>query len=184
MDNGVPIKLVIIGGDNSGKTKFIQYLMGQNFDINSYESSLSAQFYSKIINFHKQTIKLEIWDTVGQERYEALIKIFARNACLIFLFYDSSDKASFERAKKIYNRVKDFCEINEAVYVLVSSKNDLYINSKDNKQKVSEEESLEFATNNNMLFAHISIVEKYGNGINELFDKALKEYFKRKKFIK
>ena len=35
-----------------------------------------------------------------------------------------------------------------------------------------------------MLFAHISIVEKYGNGINELFDKALKEYFKRKKFIK
>ena len=183
MDNGVPIKLVIIGGDNSGKTKFIQYITGQNIDINSYESSLSAQFYSKIINFHKQTIKLEIWDTVGQERYEALIKIFARNACLIFLFYDSSDKASFERAKKIYNRVKDFCEINEAVYVLVSSKYDLYINTEEGVEEISEE-ALEFASNNNMPFAHISIVEKYCNGINELFDKALKEYFKRKKFIK
>ena len=184
MDNGLIIKLVIIGGDNSGKTKFIQYITGQNIDINSYISSLTAQFCHKIIIFHEQKIKLEIWDTAGQERFEALIKIFMKNACIIFLFYDSFDKASFERAKKIYNRVKDFCEINEAVYVLVSSKNDLYINSKDNKQKVSEEESLEFATNNNMLFAHISIVEKYGNGINELFDKALKEYFKRKKFIK
>ena len=44
--------------------------------------------------------------------------------------------------------------------------------------------TLEFASNNNMPFAHISIVEKYGNGINELFNKALKEYFKRKKLIK
>ena len=30
------IKLVIIGGDNSGKTKFTQYLLGQNIEINSY----------------------------------------------------------------------------------------------------------------------------------------------------
>ena len=180
MDNGLIIKLVIIRGDNSGKTKFIQYITGQNIDINSYISSLTAQFCPKIIIFHEQKIKLEIWDTAGKEKYEALIKIFTRDACIIFLFYDSFDKASFERAKKIYNRVKDFCEINEAVYVLVSSKYDL----SKNIQKVSEEEALEFATNNNMLFAHISIAEKYENGINELIDKALKEYFKRKKFIK
>ena len=183
MDNGLIIKLVIIGGDNSGKTKFIQYITGQNFDINSYISSLTAQFCHKIIIFHEQKIKLEIWDTAGKEKYEALIKIFTRDACIIFLFYDSFDKASFERAKKIYNRVKDFCEINEAVYVLVSSKYDLYINTKENIEKISEE-ALEFASNNNMPFAHISIVEKYCNGINELFDKALEEYFKRKKLIK
>ena len=180
MNNGKSIKLVIIGGDNSGKTKFMQYLMGQNIDINSYIPTIGSQFCSKQIKFYQQKIELDIWDTAGQERYGPLIKIFIKESCLIFLFYNSTDKSSFERAKTKFNIAKDCCDINKAVYVLVSSKYDL----SKNIQKVSEEEALEFATNNNMLFAHISIVEKYGNGINELFDKALKEYFKRKKFIK
>ena len=89
-------------------------------------------------------------------------------------------KHLLKERKKIFNRVKNCCLIKEVVYVLVSSKYDL----SKNIQKVSEEEALEFASNNNMLFAHISIAEKYENGINELIDKALKEYFKRKKFIK
>ncbi len=93
-------------------------------------------------------------------------------------------KHLLKERKKIFNRVKNFCLIKEVVYVLVSSKYDLYINSEENNDKVSEEEALEFASNNNMLFAHISVAEKYENGINELIDKALKEYFKRKKFIK
>ena len=81
-----------------------------------------------------------------------------KNACIIFLFYDSYNKSSFERAKNIYNSVKDFCDIKEAVYVLVSSRYDIHKNS---KEKVSEEEALEFASNNNMPFAHISIVENF-----------------------
>ena len=100
MDNGLIIKLVIIGGDNSGKTKFIQYIMGQNIDINSYISSLTAQFCPKIIIFHEQKLRLDIWDT-GQERFEALIKIFMKNACIIFLFYDSYDKYLLKE-QKIY----------------------------------------------------------------------------------
>ena len=89
-------------------------------------------------------------------------------------------KHLLKERKKIFNRVKNFCLIKEVVYVLVSSKYDLYINTKENIEKISEE-ALEFASNNNMPFAHISIVEKYCNGINELFDKALKEYYKRKR---
>ena len=100
MDIGLIIKLVIIGGDNSGKTKFMQYLMGQNIDINSYIPTIGSQFCSKQIKFYQQKIKLEIWDTAGQERYGPLIKIFIKESCLIFLFYNSSDKSSFERAKQ------------------------------------------------------------------------------------
>ena len=78
MDNGVPIKLVIIGGDNSGKTKFIQYFMGEDIDINSYTPTLTALFSCKRIKFYQQNIKLEIWDTAGKERFETLTKIFTR----------------------------------------------------------------------------------------------------------
>ena len=99
---------------------------------------------------------------------------------MIFIFYDSSDKASFQRAKKFFNMAKDNTNDKKLVIVLVSSKYDLYVKSKENMNRVSDEEALEYASKNDIPFAHISIVEKYDNGINELIDKALKEYFKRK----
>ena len=180
MENELPIKLLIIGGENSGKTKFIKYYINEDIYLNAYHPSMAAQYYSKIINFHKQKVRFDIWDTVGKENHDFLIRVFAENSGLIFIFYDSSDKASFKRAKVLFNKTKEFRYVNEAVYVLISNKYDLYINS-NNLEKVPEEEALEFATNNHILFAHISIAEKYGNGISELFDKALREYFKRKK---
>ena len=181
MENVLPIKLLIIGGENSGKTKFIKYYINEDIYLNAYHPSMAAQYYSKIINFHKQKVRFDIWDTVGKENFDFLIRAFAEDSGLIFIFYDSSDKASFKRAKVLFNKTKEFRDVNEAVYVLIRNKYDLYINSKNNFEKVSEEEALEFATNNNILFAHIFIAEKYGNGINELLYKALREYFKRKK---
>ena len=181
MENELPIKLLIIGGENSGKTKFIKYYINEDIYLNAYHPSMAAQYYSKIIYFHKQKVRFDIWDTVGKENHDFLIRVFAENSGLIFIFYDSSDKASFERAKVLFNKIKEFCDVNKAIFVLISNKYDLYINSKNNLEKVSEEEALEFAINNKMLFAHISIAEKYGNGINELFDKVLIEYFRRKK---
>ena len=181
MENKVVIKLVLIKGENTGKTKFIKYFINGDIYLNTYHPSMASQFYTKIIYFHKQKVRLDIWETAGKESQDAFIRIFAKQSCLIFVFYDSSNKVSFERAKVLFNKTKEFCDVNEAVYVLISNKYDLYINSKNNLEKVSEEEALEFATNNNMLFAHISFAEKYGNGINELLYKALREYFKRKK---
>ena len=98
------------------------------------------------------------------------------------MFFDSSNKTSFQRAKTVFNIAKNVLNPNEAIYVLISAKYDLYPKSKEDiSDKVSEEEALEFAYKNNMLFAHISLMEKYSKGINELFDKALKEYYKRKR---
>ena len=79
--------------------------------------------------------------------------------------------------------VKSVINKSEIIYVLISSKYDLYIKSAENNNNVPEEEALEFASKNNILFAHLSIAEKNSNGINELMDKVLKEYFKRNKVI-
>ena len=174
------IKLVLIGGANSGKTTFISYYLGMNININDYQPTPGASFCNKSINFHNRDINLEFWDIVGQEKYQGLVKFFLKDCQMIFIFYDSSDKSSFERAKTLFNMVKDDTNDKKVVIVLVSSKYDLYVKSKENMNRVSEEEALEYPSKNNIPIAHISIVEKYDNGINELFDKALKEYFKRK----
>ena len=150
-----------------------------NININDYQPTPGACFCSKSINFHNRDINLEFWDIVGQEKYQALVKFFLKDCQMIFIFYDSSDKASFERAKTFFNMAKDNTKDKKVVMVLVSNKYDLHVKSKENINKVSEEEALEYASKNNILFTHISIVEKYESGINELFDKALREYYKR-----
>ena len=180
MDKKLSIKLVIIGAAYSGKTTFIRYYLGENINIDDYPYSSSPQYCNKSINFLNREVDLEIWDTRGEQRYDRFLKFFIKDSQMIFIFYDSSDKESFERSKTFFNIAKDYTNDEKVVIVLVSNKYNLYVKSKENINKVSEEEALEYASKNNLLFAHISIVEKYDNGINELIDKALKEYFKRK----
>ena len=95
MENKVAIKLVLIGGENTGKTKFIKYYINEDIYLNAYHPSMAAQYYSKIIYFHKQKVRLDIWETAGKESQDAFIRIFAKQSCLIFVFYDSSNKVSF-----------------------------------------------------------------------------------------
>ena len=87
------------------------------------------------------------------------------NSGIIFLFYDSSIRVLFQRAKELFDKTKDTLDTNEVIYVLISSKYDLYTKAEQNIDNISEEEALEFASENNMLFAHLSIAEKYANGI-------------------
>ena len=179
MEDEIKIKVVIMGGAYSGKTTFINYYFGENLDMNNYQTTASTRPMNKRINIFNREINLEFWDTPGQEQYDCLMKFFFNDCQMIFIFYDSSDKASFQRAKKFFNMVKDNTNDKKLVIVLVSSKYDLYVKSKENMNRVSDEEALEYASKNNIPLAHISIVEKYDNGINELIDKALKEYIKK-----
>ena len=62
------------------------------------------------------------------------------------------------------------------IFALIRNK---YDNTR--KEAISDEEALEFADLNNMLFFHLSLHEKNETGIKELFEKVLNEYFKRRK---
>ena len=63
-----------------------------------------ANFVTKNVIFEeeKQTIKFEIWDTAGQEKYRALAKVFYKNAAVCILVYDITRRASFEELKKYW----------------------------------------------------------------------------------
>ena len=76
--------------------------------------------------------------------------------------------------KNFYNK--------KAIYIFVRIKYDLGMN-KDNRMNdfVSDEEALEFADKNNIKFAHVSSVEKYGNGIKEFFSLVLNQILEKRK---
>ena len=177
------IKLVFLGGINTGKTMFCNFLVKgyEHLNFGEYISTAGASYLGKNFIYNNQNYSFDIWDTAGQEKYVNLTKIFYRDADIIFVFFNSHDRKSFERAKSDIESVKIFCENENVVYILVENKYDLDINSIENENIIYDEEISEYIEENNIIFSHLSLLENYSNGFNELFIKAIKEYNKKKK---
>ena len=176
------IKLVLIGASNTGKTTFVKYLTQKYETLNfkDYQASVCATFFQKKIIYNGNIYQLDIWDTVGDERYTALAKIFFIDALMIFIFYNSQEKQTFERAKFFVEYSKRECINKDCIYALICNKYDINLKPNNYENIISDEEVIEFVEKNNLLFAHLSISEKYSNGVNELLKKVLEHYIKKK----
>ena len=72
-------------------------------------STPGASFTTKTVFLkeYDQSIKFEIWDTAGQEKFRALAKVFYKNAAVCILVYDITRKQSFDELKKYWiNEIK------------------------------------------------------------------------------
>ena len=117
-------KVVLVGESGVGKTSIINRYVENYFNPNS-ESTTGASFASKIVTFDKfqKSIKFEIWDTAGQEKYRALSKIFYKDAAIAILVYDITREESFEELKQYwYQQLKtygssDTSKVNSYKYI-------------------------------------------------------------------
>ena len=94
------IKIVLLGETSVGKTSIISRFASNSFNPNTL-SSLSAQFVSKTVEIDGKSLKLDLWDTAGQEKYRALAKIFYKDARVIIFVYDITNEKTFEENKII-----------------------------------------------------------------------------------
>ena len=174
----IHLKIVLLGKDKTGKTKFNERLIVINDYCNFnksklYRPTIGGTYSSKIVKFRDKIFKLDIWDTSGQERFKMLNRVFYKESDVILLFYDSFNKQSFEEIKEFY---KDCRLHNEnCKYIVIRDKYDLKL---ENKEYVSDEEVLEFADKRNIFFVHMSPYEKYETGIDDLIYLLLNEFCK------
>ena len=156
------IKIVLLGESAVGKTSIIQRFTNDSFDLNCI-SSLSAQFNSKTMEINGETLKIDIWDTAGQEKYRSLARIFYKDARVIIFVYDITNLKSFQEIQKYwYNETKDNCD-NDVIYALVGNKSDLY-----EKEEVNEIDAQKYAEEINAIFKTTSALSNVG--INNLFE--------------
>ena len=170
MSNAEPVKVVLIGESGVGKTSIITQFTSGKFDPDCV-TSLSAQFISKTVNFQDlgKEIKFDIWDTVGQEKYRSLAKIFYKDAKVIVFVYDITTEYSFNELKNYwYEETKSNTDGNP-ILAVVGNKIDLY---KD--QKVSNNDGKEFADKIGAIFQTTSA--QSDSGISTLFDNIGKTY--------
>ena len=143
-------KIIFVGDSGVGKTTMIKNLNEEPYqDLN--ESSIGIDFYSKKIKYKGTEIRLQIWDTAGQEKYRGLIPSYIRNAALIFLIYDISSKESFNNLTQWIEFINSY---EKTKIVLCGNKIDL-----ENERKVSKTQGEKFAEEKNMVFHEVSALE-------------------------
>ena len=110
-ENSKSCKIVLLGESGVGKTSIIDRFINDKFEDEGI-STITASFVDKTMTFEEfqgKSVKFEIWDTAGQEKYRSLNKIFYENAGAAILVYDITDKQSFEELKNYwYQQIKEF----------------------------------------------------------------------------
>ena len=116
-------KIIIIGDSAVGKSSILKRAVKKTFDAN-YQSTIGFEFLLMHFKINDLKIKLQIWDTCGQENYRSLVQGFYRNTSLAIIVYDISNKKTFE-SLDIW--IKDLrAKTNEDLPIfIIGNKNDL-----------------------------------------------------------
>ena len=164
MNEPISVKVVLLGESGVGKTSIITQFTTKKFNPKC-NTSVSAQFTSKTIDFPdvKKSIRFDIWDTVGQEKYRSLTKIFYKDAKIIILVYDITTEYSFNELKEYWYAETIKNTDGEPIYAVCANKYDLY-----HKQVVDNEDGKSFANKIHAIFQNTSAASD--TGINTLFE--------------
>ena len=164
MDEPESVKVVLLGESGVGKTSIISQFTTNKFNPRC-ATSVSAQFISKTIEFpnYGKSIKFDIWDTVGQEKYRSLAKIFYKDAKVIIFVYDIVTEYSFSALKDFWYKETINNADNDPIFAIVANKIDLY-----QEQQVSNNDGKAFADEINAIFQTTSALSNAG--INTLFE--------------
>ena len=145
------LKIVIVGDSGVGKSNFLlRFISGRYNSV--YQPTIGSDFHSKIITLPKtkQNIKLQFWDTAGQEKYRAINKIYFQKVQGIILAYDITCRESYERLGDWVKLIND--NIDYAPILLIGNK----VDDATNNRIVRLEEGKKFADEHDFLFFETS----------------------------
>ena len=160
------IKLILIGDSGTGKTNLITVAAGFEFDSHSL-STMSCSYIQKIYKKHNVEYKINIWDTIGQESFKSLTKIFVNDSKIIILVYDITSKKSLEALPFWKKMVDDILNV-QPVFAVVGNKMDLY-----DQEEVKADEADKYAKSIGAKVLITSAMQdpnSFSNFIGELLD--------------
>ena len=159
-------KIIVIGDSGVGKSCLTNRATTNLFE-DTYNATVGFEFLSFNVKIDEKVIKLQIWDTCGQELYRSLITNFYRNSSLAIIVYAINSKDSFEDIEMWLRELRTHSNPDAKVF-LIGNKSDL-----ENERKITKEQGETFAKNNKLnLFIEASA--KTGFNSKKIFIKAAK----------
>ena len=155
----------MIGDSNVGKTSLL-IRFTKNIFQEEIQNSIGVDFKSKDINIVGKKIKLQIWDTAGQEKFRTITTSYYRGAHAITIVFDLTKRETYEHIKRWLNDINRFAK-EDVLKFLVGNKSDLI-----NERRVKYEEAKLFAHQMKAMYFEVSA--KNNENINEFFEAATK----------
>lgn len=155
------VKLVMLGSTTVGKTSIVTRLCKGSFADST--STIGAAFLSKTITVDDITIKFQIWDTSGSERYRSMAPMYFQNADAAIIVYDVTSSETFKDVDYWAKELKEKGP-EKILIALVANKADL-----EKMRAVDWKLGERYAEQNGFLiFKETSALS--GVNVNELFD--------------
>ena len=140
----ISFKIIVIGDSGVGKSCLTTQAVRNNFE-EFYQATVGFEFLTFNLRINNNVVKLQIWDTCGQEVYKSLISNFYRNSSLALIIYAINNKDSFQHAENWLNDLKNQSNPNVRVF-LVGNKSDLEdqrVITKEEGERFKEEKKLD-----------------------------------------
>jgi small GTP-binding protein len=99
------IKFILVGNASVGKSCLLLQFTDNKF-INDMDPTIGVDFGSRVVNVENQNIKVQAWDTAGQEDFRAITRAYYREAAAALICYDICDRRSFRKLKSWLSAVK------------------------------------------------------------------------------
>jgi len=151
-----------------GKTCFLLRYCDKTFQ-DAHLSTIGLDYRLKSMTLkNKKNIKLQIWDTAGQDRFRAITKNYYKGANGIILIYDVTNLQTFENVKNWITQIREEANKNVVIF-LAGNKADL----PEESRAVQKEDGQKMAEEYNIPFQETSAKE--GINVNETFQELVEK---------
>ena len=164
------IKVILVGESGTGKTSLINATMGFKFQEH-LETTASNNFSSKKITINNKEYVLNLWDTIGQEKFRSLTKIFIKDSKIVLLVYDITVLKTFKELDYWYKIIHDILG-DEPVVGICGNKQDLI-----SQEQVKEEDAKKYAEEKNLPFKLTSAKNPFS--FNKFLEEMVKKYVEK-----
>ncbi|XP_067939027.1 uncharacterized protein [Watersipora subatra] len=169
-------KIVLIGNSGVGKTNFLTRYAWDQFTLES-RTTIGIDFACRDVVHNDKKIKLQIWDTAGQENFRVLAHLYYSRAVAVVILYDITKHLTFQDVTKCWMKELDeHAKLENPVLMLIGHKSDLR-----HLRSVSREEGENLAAKFDMIFMEASAQDK--TNVEEAFESLVAAISKKQQFL-
>lgn len=151
--------MVLLGSSGVGKSSLAtRFVKGEFKDS---QPTVGCAFQTHVVNVNGASLRFEIWDTAGQEKYHSVTPLYYRGAHAALLVYDISKRETFTRAQLWLKELEKQTIPDSTVVWLVGNKLDL-----SRRRQVSAQEGQSLAEDRGLGFMETSALS--GDHVNQL----------------
>uniref|UniRef100_A0A3B3DXC9 Ras-related protein Rab-25 n=1 Tax=Oryzias melastigma TaxID=30732 RepID=A0A3B3DXC9_ORYME len=162
--------VVLIGESGVGKSNLLSRFTKNEFSHDS-RTTIGVEFSTRTVQLNSFTIKAQIWDTAGLERYRAITSAYYRGAVGALLVYDITKHLTYESVERWLKELFDHADPH-IVVMLVGNKTDL-----ESERSVPSQEAKDFADKKGLMFLETSALES--TNVEAAFNSVLAEIHRK-----